>query len=687
MDPSDPPTDFRAFYPYTPNEVKHRKRTTSTQLRALENVFKRDTKPNAALRNQLAEQLKMTPRGVQVWFQNRRAKEKLKATKAAAAKVAGEPAKLEKSDSPYSTLLPNDLPSPGQSSNPDDAVEVLTPCDQHQASVEQELESAVNDSESSASQQQPPSSSPPVITPPQLRLFTDANLSQWHHQHQQQQQQQQITPQLDTGLAESTSNISCRPEGFSAAERYAQRRGSLPVHGNLPRQIGPAPPMNTAALHRRASVDASLHRLTSNPYAMLAKAKNDAMTDLRPPRITSARAAQINRMSSSYQQQHRPGIHPGSFMSQYANLRRGSMDSRAVLAQRNTASSMPFSAYQTSRASLPISDNLYAYSTRTLHPLTPGPLPSPDFQFGAASSTPAMASPSSGDSERNSPDSPQSFTFRPDEPDDDDYASVGSYGPVSRFGSIVSVATSDTSSCYEFPSPNPTMPSTTMLNTRRNSCTPVIRLMSNLDVSGMPHGTIQEPIIEGSYPHEEVHVTSNEYIDAGPPVNTDFGYVSPASTISTGNAVCVQEVNVPISRSSELAFALENKSEQTVLQGTESHMMYNSRGAQQAASTDCGTDVTQQEGPFYYGEVTSMSSSVPSTAIPEYEGSTSATSEPSYTASYTGDYLLASHTNQGLQTPVTYTNCGEMADLYASYNSDPAIDPTAVFAAAETTYG
>lgn len=64
----DVPSDFRAFYPYTPNEVKHRKRTTSTQLRTLESVFKRDTKPNAALRNQLAEQLKMTPRGVQVRF-------------------------------------------------------------------------------------------------------------------------------------------------------------------------------------------------------------------------------------------------------------------------------------------------------------------------------------------------------------------------------------------------------------------------------------------------------------------------------------------------------------------------------------------------------------------------------------------------------------------------------------------
>ena len=58
--------DFRAFYPYTPNEVKHRKRTTSAQLKVLETIFKKDTKPNANLRNELASELDMSARGVQV---------------------------------------------------------------------------------------------------------------------------------------------------------------------------------------------------------------------------------------------------------------------------------------------------------------------------------------------------------------------------------------------------------------------------------------------------------------------------------------------------------------------------------------------------------------------------------------------------------------------------------------------
>ncbi|KAH8119124.1 hypothetical protein DFH11DRAFT_1539988 [Phellopilus nigrolimitatus] len=79
----DPSTvDFRTFFPYNPSEVKHRKRTTRPQLKVLEETFKRETKPNAALRKSLAGQLEMTPRGVQVWFQNRRAKEKTLAKKA-----------------------------------------------------------------------------------------------------------------------------------------------------------------------------------------------------------------------------------------------------------------------------------------------------------------------------------------------------------------------------------------------------------------------------------------------------------------------------------------------------------------------------------------------------------------------------------------------------------------------------
>lgn len=62
----DPSVDSRVFCSYTPNDVKHRKRTTPAQLKVLEAVFKRDTKPNGALRAELAAKLNMTARGVQV---------------------------------------------------------------------------------------------------------------------------------------------------------------------------------------------------------------------------------------------------------------------------------------------------------------------------------------------------------------------------------------------------------------------------------------------------------------------------------------------------------------------------------------------------------------------------------------------------------------------------------------------
>ncbi|KAJ1968098.1 hypothetical protein IWQ62_001453, partial [Dispira parvispora] len=68
-------TEFKPTF-YNPNEVKHRQRTTRKQFKALEDVFIRDPKPSATERRELSERLNMSLRSVQVWFQNRRAKEK-----------------------------------------------------------------------------------------------------------------------------------------------------------------------------------------------------------------------------------------------------------------------------------------------------------------------------------------------------------------------------------------------------------------------------------------------------------------------------------------------------------------------------------------------------------------------------------------------------------------------------------
>lgn len=57
-------------------QVKHRRRTTPEQLKVLEFWYDINPKPDNQLREQLAAQLGMTKRNVQVWFQNRRAKMK-----------------------------------------------------------------------------------------------------------------------------------------------------------------------------------------------------------------------------------------------------------------------------------------------------------------------------------------------------------------------------------------------------------------------------------------------------------------------------------------------------------------------------------------------------------------------------------------------------------------------------------
>ncbi|KAI9253368.1 hypothetical protein BDA99DRAFT_562958 [Phascolomyces articulosus] len=75
-----PPTamtneEFKPAF-YNPFEVKHRRRTSRAQFKVLEKTFHENPKPNAHKRRSLAQKLGMTPRGVQVWFQNRRAKAK-----------------------------------------------------------------------------------------------------------------------------------------------------------------------------------------------------------------------------------------------------------------------------------------------------------------------------------------------------------------------------------------------------------------------------------------------------------------------------------------------------------------------------------------------------------------------------------------------------------------------------------
>ncbi|KAI9471178.1 hypothetical protein LPJ78_004228 [Coemansia sp. RSA 989] len=77
---------------YNPYHVKHRRRTTKEQLALLEGTFKTTPKPSSEVRKALASKLCMTAREVQIWFQNRRAKQKNMMLRASTAARSGESA-------------------------------------------------------------------------------------------------------------------------------------------------------------------------------------------------------------------------------------------------------------------------------------------------------------------------------------------------------------------------------------------------------------------------------------------------------------------------------------------------------------------------------------------------------------------------------------------------------------------
>ena len=427
--------DFRAFYPYTPNEVKHRKRTTSAQLKVLETIFKKDTKPNANLRNELASELDMSARGVQVsscllciafffllsnavrtrfgfriggilsstqgiayltdFF--RRAKEKLKAGKSfPGSKTLG-------STSPSS---PIDLSNQEHCSIKDEVVS---------------SDSLITSSDSPDTYSQSPS--PSTTSPPQLHLITDSTFS------------------LNNSPLEppDSATFASRPPVFSGADDfYSYRRGSLPVNAFPPEPSSESPqPGSFDPLVRRRSIDTSLQRLASNPFAGLARAKNSALYGPGFGVSLPGRHHHQSNHSPYGQPPHRRGVSQLAAMPQHASLRRLSADSRSARVPSSPSPS-PLTPYNAVvRASLP--DHLFLVSSRQVVSPIPGPLPAPGFSFGAASNT----SPSSGDSERNSPDSLRSFTFRSEDNDED--GALSHYEAYSRFGSIASIATSDSS--------------------------------------------------------------------------------------------------------------------------------------------------------------------------------------------------------------------------------------------------
>lgn len=88
--------------------------TPSEEARALlETIFSADSFPTFTVRNQLAEQLGIDSRQVQIWFQNRRQRER---SKVLSGQMNEEEGEEEGEDPPAEQQLPSALTSPAQHS-------------------------------------------------------------------------------------------------------------------------------------------------------------------------------------------------------------------------------------------------------------------------------------------------------------------------------------------------------------------------------------------------------------------------------------------------------------------------------------------------------------------------------------------------------------------------------------------
>ncbi|KAJ3536011.1 hypothetical protein NMY22_g6222 [Coprinellus aureogranulatus] len=396
--------------------------------------------------------------------------------------------------------------------------------------------------------------------PPQSHVITDSSNPEW--------QDSPIEPPPDSAgpLGNSRSSLFAQHQ----SDLHNLRRGSLPLNAFPPSSFDTGPPEGPPSsqwfdpLARRRSVDASLQRLAHNPYANLARTKNTALFGERFGMLSASR--HHNRVSIS----RRPPLNHLSSAPHVSNIRRSSMDARLSL-RTNALSPAPTNPppFISSRASLP-DHRLYAVTSRVVGSPIPGPLPSPNFSFGAAS-TPSMASPSSADSERNSPDSLRSFPYSGN---DDDSLSSPHFDSYSRFNSIASVATSESSvnsSYYSDFGVDPLLSHADLHNgSRRNSCSPGQFLeFVELDTSGQFGMTETQSLNMGGFPSDEYGIAAPQGVPV--PESVSNSYPSPASTISPGNSphtldsatVALTSSNLPISKTSELSFALQSGGEQS----------------------------------------------------------------------------------------------------------------------------
>jgi len=105
---------------------KKRQRTSPEQLAILEQIFQTDKMPNQQTRVHLADQLGMSSRRVQIWFQNKRAKVKRSASKPEGGDEAS-PLNMLRRNSTSSISSSSSPPSPSSPSVPSDEMPSPSP--------------------------------------------------------------------------------------------------------------------------------------------------------------------------------------------------------------------------------------------------------------------------------------------------------------------------------------------------------------------------------------------------------------------------------------------------------------------------------------------------------------------------------------------------------------------------------
>ncbi|KAG8956334.1 hypothetical protein FRC04_004414 [Tulasnella sp. 424] len=414
---------------FNPYEVKHRKRTSRAQLTVLEATFQENNKPSSATKKALAAQLDMPIRNVQVWFQNRRAKDKNLAAKAkakeAAAAAAADQAAREGVDDDDDEDFDDELSCKAESTTPP----------------------AGSSSSSAASTLSPPSNlalrrgSAPNLrgnTPPDFASSTSTfKIHPSPHQAAARSASDSVRTIGNPSLAQPPNDANV-PAGVNLG-----RRKSLPAfHPSLQRQPGipQIPSLPTVADVNRdsKSPEADARRLALGAPGAGSGASGDDMghggvyRSASSSRLSAAAAAPYptpsSRGASGALMTYRSGSTPGTGVFRIpANPNPSNQSWQGTSTVNSEDASFPGGLRQQT-SSTPSENNAnqpYSFPPRPYGDIPrAGPLPSKDFVFGDSGGAVSSAGPF-----RDSP---------PSTANEDDEERVRGLMQSHRFGSFAS---------------------------------------------------------------------------------------------------------------------------------------------------------------------------------------------------------------------------------------------------------